>query len=65
LYWAHHEKLVVVDQTVAFVGGIDLCYGRWDDPKHRLVDLGSVSVGSGAGDCVRGKNCSLLIIDDF
>ena len=26
--WAHHEKLVVVDQLYAFVGGIDLCYGR-------------------------------------
>ena len=26
--WAHHEKLVVIDQSVAFVGGIDLCYGR-------------------------------------
>ena len=28
LLWAHHEKLVVVDQSCAFVGGIDLCYGR-------------------------------------
>jgi phospholipase D1/2 len=28
LLWAHHEKLVVVDQIYAFVGGIDLCYGR-------------------------------------
>ena len=28
--WAHHEKLVVVDQRYAFVGGIDLCYGRWE-----------------------------------
>jgi phospholipase D1/2 len=33
--WAHHEKIVVVDQSYAFVGGIDLCYGRWDDAKHR------------------------------
>nr|CAH7741165.1 unnamed protein product [Callosobruchus chinensis] len=41
--WAHHEKMVVVDQTYAFVGGIDLCYGRWDDDKHRLTDLGSIS----------------------
>lgn len=39
--WAHHEKIVVVDQTVAFLGGIDLCYGRWDTEEHRLVDLGS------------------------
>ncbi|CAH2091665.1 unnamed protein product [Euphydryas editha] len=42
-FWAHHEKIVVVDQTVAFVGGIDLCYGRWDDHKHRLTDLGNIS----------------------
>lgn len=42
-FWAHHEKLVVIDQTYAFVGGIDLCYGRWDDYKHRLTDLGSIS----------------------
>ncbi|KAF7268635.1 hypothetical protein GWI33_018263 [Rhynchophorus ferrugineus] len=41
--WAHHEKIVVVDQTYAFVGGIDLCYGRWDDEKHRLTDLGSIA----------------------
>ena len=26
--WAHHEKLVIIDQSLAFVGGIDLCYGR-------------------------------------
>ena len=29
--WSHHEKLVIVDQHIAFVGGIDLCSGRWDD----------------------------------
>ena len=37
-FWAHHEKLVVVDNMMAFVGGIDLCFGRWDDPGHSLVD---------------------------
>ncbi|VFV27809.1 phospholipase d1-like isoform 2 [Lynx pardinus] len=40
--WAHHEKVVVIDQSVAFVGGIDLAYGRWDDNEHRLTDVGSV-----------------------
>ncbi|KFM64835.1 Phospholipase D1, partial [Stegodyphus mimosarum] len=40
LLWAHHEKLVCVDQTYAFVGGLDLCYGRWDDYQHRLSDFG-------------------------
>ena len=38
--WAHHEKCVVVDQTAAFVSGIDMCFGRWDTSQHRLVDLG-------------------------
>jgi len=37
-FWAHHEKICVVDHTVAFVGGIDLCFGRWDTPQHTLVD---------------------------
>ncbi|KAL5109366.1 Phospholipase D1 [Taenia crassiceps] len=36
--WSHHEKLVVVDQSVAFVGGIDLCFGRWDRPDHPILD---------------------------
>uniref|UniRef100_T1J7Z2 Phospholipase n=1 Tax=Strigamia maritima TaxID=126957 RepID=T1J7Z2_STRMM len=42
LLWAHHEKIVVIDQTYAFLGGLDLCYGRWDTHEHRLVDLGGV-----------------------
>jgi phospholipase D1/2 len=52
-FWAHHEKLVVVDQTYAFVGGIDLCYGRWDDHHHRLTDLGSISMISNRSPSVR------------
>ena len=39
--WAHHEKCVVVDQNIAFVSGIDMCFGRWDTHDHRLVDTGS------------------------
>lgn len=37
-FWAHHEKLCIVDHTLAFVGGIDLCLGRWDTPQHILND---------------------------
>ncbi|KAI9735807.1 MAG: Phospholipase D1 [Cirrosporium novae-zelandiae] len=37
-FWAHHEKLVLIDHMVAFVGGIDLCFGRWDSPHHDVVD---------------------------
>ncbi|KAL6734241.1 hypothetical protein Aduo_004802 [Ancylostoma duodenale] len=44
-FWAHHEKLVIIDQLIAFVGGVDLCFGRWDDNHHLLTDLGSVQFG--------------------
>jgi phosphatidylserine/phosphatidylglycerophosphate/cardiolipin synthase-like enzyme len=27
---SHHQKFVVIDGTIAFVGGLDLCSGRWD-----------------------------------
>jgi phospholipase D1/2 len=33
--WSHHEKTVIIDQKIAFVGGIDLCFGRWDDEHMR------------------------------
>ena len=29
--WSHHEKCVIIDQSVAFMGGVDLCFGRYDD----------------------------------
>jgi hypothetical protein len=35
---SHHQKLVVVDDRVAFVGGIDLAAARWDTPEHRAYD---------------------------
>ena len=41
--WAHHEKVVIVDQSTAFVGGIDIAPSRFDihgkfplfDPKRK------------------------------
>ncbi|XP_028653976.2 phospholipase D2 isoform X1 [Erpetoichthys calabaricus] len=39
--WAHHEKMVVIDQSVAFLGGIDLAYGRWDNHHYELTDIGN------------------------
>eukprot|EP00795_Rhopilema_esculentum_P005283 gene5283-436_t len=39
--WAHHEKIVCIDQKIAFLGGVDLCFGRWDNHKHPLTDFGS------------------------
>lgn len=37
--WSHHEKMVIVDGAQAFLGGLDLCYGRYDTPTHRLCDI--------------------------
>ena len=34
----HHQKIVVVDDAVAFCGGIDLTIGRWDTRAHLPVD---------------------------
>lgn len=31
---SHHQKFVVIDGRLAFVGGIDLACGRWDDRQH-------------------------------
>ncbi|KAF9652544.1 phospholipase D [Thelephora ganbajun] len=38
-FWSHHEKVVVVDNHVAAIGGIDLCFGRWDTHSHPLADV--------------------------
>lgn len=35
---SHHQKLVVIDDRVAFGGGIDLAASRWDTPEHRAED---------------------------
>ena len=34
---SHHQKFVVIDGTIAFVGGLDLCSGRWDERDHRAA----------------------------
>ncbi|CAG8747488.1 10283_t:CDS:2, partial [Cetraspora pellucida] len=38
IFWAHHEKIVVVDSRIAFIGGLDLCFGRYDTHSHELSD---------------------------
>jgi phospholipase D1/2 len=38
-YWAHHEKFIVIDYEMAFIGGFDLCFGRWDNHQHTLSDV--------------------------
>lgn len=49
--FTHHQKCVIVDtqahgnnrKLTAFIGGLDLCDGRYDTPEHRLFhDLDTV-----------------------
>ncbi|HKJ98459.1 MAG TPA: VTT domain-containing protein [Desulfotignum sp.] len=35
---SQHQKIVVIDNQVAFCGGLDLTNSRWDTPEHRLDD---------------------------
>ncbi|KAL7220740.1 hypothetical protein ACSBR2_013600 [Camellia fascicularis] len=36
--WSHHEKLVIVDYQICFIGGLDLCFGRYDSFEHQVGD---------------------------
>jgi phosphatidylserine/phosphatidylglycerophosphate/cardiolipin synthase-like enzyme len=35
---SHHQKIVVIDSSLAACGGIDITAGRWDTPKHEDDD---------------------------
>jgi len=35
---SHHQKIVLIDDAVAFSGGIDLAIRRWDTPAHRVKE---------------------------
>ena len=47
---SHHQKFVVIDGAVAFVGGLDLTKNRWDTPEHAHEDPRRVNP---AGDAYR------------
>lgn len=35
---SQHQKLVIVDRAIAFLGGMDICNSRWDRREHRADD---------------------------
>lgn len=37
--WSHHEKIVIVDNWICFIGGLDLCFGRYDNFEHKVGDF--------------------------
>lgn len=45
----HHQKIVVVDDAVAFCGGIDLTLDRWDTRSHEHVNRQRRTGGRGYG----------------
>lgn len=38
IYAAHHQKIVCIDEQLAFSGGMDLTVERWDSCSHRNHD---------------------------
>ncbi len=36
--WSNHEKLVIIDQIIGYVGGLDLCWGRYDNNQHPIYE---------------------------
>ncbi len=42
---SHHQKIVVIDDKLAFVGGLDFTSRRWDSPEHRPDDPCRVAFG--------------------
>ena len=38
IYAAHHQKIVCIDDGLAFVGGMDLTVDRWDTGRHDPAD---------------------------
>jgi phosphatidylserine/phosphatidylglycerophosphate/cardiolipin synthase-like enzyme/uncharacterized membrane protein YdjX (TVP38/TMEM64 family) len=41
---SHHQKIVTIDDTVAFCGGLDLTMRRWDTRQHQFHEPGRVDV---------------------
>ncbi len=49
--WSHHEKLVCIDEIHAFMGGLDLCGGRWDSHDHPILDATEPTLFPGIDYC--------------
>eukprot|EP01127_Copromyxa_protea_P015670 TRINITY_DN454_c0_g1_i1.p1 TRINITY_DN454_c0_g1~~TRINITY_DN454_c0_g1_i1.p1 ORF type:complete len:1217 (+),score=237.62 TRINITY_DN454_c0_g1_i1:47-3697(+) len=43
MIYSHHQKFVVIDRQLAFVGGIDLCVGRYNSHGSPLTDPDSTT----------------------
>jgi phospholipase D1/2 len=50
---SHHQKRVVIDDKLAFIGGRDLTRSRWDTPEHAAANLLRICCESAAQRCER------------
>ena len=42
--WSVHEKLVIIDQIIGYVGGLGLCWGRWDTYYFPGIDYSNARI---------------------
>jgi phospholipase D1/2 len=57
--------MCVIDETIAFMGGLDLCYGRWDTSQHVLIDEDHTDPDGPNGPVWRGKDYSNERVVEF
>jgi len=62
-FWSHHEKTVTIDQKICYMGGLDLCYGRYDTDDYHLREPDNLeSIGS---ELFPGQDYNNVRIKDF
>lgn len=38
ILWTNHEKIVIIDGIIGYVGGFNLCWGSYDSIKHPIYE---------------------------
>lgn len=64
LLWSNHEKIIIIDQKKGYLGGVDLCWGRFDNNSHLLTEIKN-SETSQTNHIWPGKDYSNVRISDF
>ena len=57
---SHHQKILVVDDAVAFCGGADFAHNRWDTVEHRDDEPGRRSPG---GVVYKPRHDVMMVVD--
>ena len=65
MFWSHHEKSVVIDQRIGYVGGLDLCYGRYDNDAYRLREPAEAGTLPSTATFFPGADYNNVRIADF